>query len=132
MNRFFSFLILVASDVDGDQDKDLVFIDWDSLLPLVIWLNDGKGNFEIVGHLSHLLLLADEGPSSVQDTDLKSQAVLSGNKEERFPFTKNGTRTSTILFCSTWMKCREIGLHVKKASPPSLLLRSPPLILAFN
>jgi hypothetical protein len=37
---------LVARDMDGDHDRDIVILDASSMEPVGIWLNDGSGHFE--------------------------------------------------------------------------------------
>jgi hypothetical protein len=37
---------LLARDVDLDNDQDLVLVNYTSLLPLAIWLNDGHAEFQ--------------------------------------------------------------------------------------
>jgi hypothetical protein len=36
---------ITAKDIDGDQDRDLVFLEPGSSEPIAIWLNDGSGHF---------------------------------------------------------------------------------------
>ena len=77
---------LVVRDVDSDNDQDLILIDYTSLLPLAVWLNDGKANFKEGSRWSCLHLITTDSTSSV---DPESFSVSAIHLTEDYPLPFN-------------------------------------------
>ena len=61
---------LIASDIDNDDDQDLVWIARDKLIAPMIWLGDGHGQFVKADH--------------PEDYDLANRFVPAGNNHAKF------------------------------------------------
>jgi len=92
---------LLARDVDLDNDQDIVLVNYTSLLPLAIWLNNGKATFEQADPWSWLNLITSNDGSGV-DFDRSSAAPILIVESYRLPF--NG---SVAGFLARELQCRK-------------------------
>ncbi len=71
---------LVASDIDNDDDQDLVWIAKDTLIAPMIWLGDGHGQFVKADH--------------PEDYDLANRFVPAGNNHAKFADSQDSDNLS--------------------------------------
>ena len=83
-------LRLLVCDVDLDNDQDLVLVNYTSLLPLAIWLNDGKAEFKPGWRWSWLNLITTENRSSVDPKGFSASPV-SISEHYRLPLNRSVT-----------------------------------------
>ena len=81
---------LLVCDVDLDNDQDLVLVSYTSLLPQVVWLNDGKANFEEGSRWLWLNLNVTDNTSSV-DPESFSASAVSITENYRLPLDRSVT-----------------------------------------
>ena len=67
---------VLASDVDRDNDQDLVFVSPASLCPFAIWLNNGRGQFERSNRWLWLNLINNDSPTDIDPRDFSSEPVF--------------------------------------------------------
>jgi len=73
-------LRLLIYDVDRDNDPDLIFASLTSFAPPAIWLNDGKGHFELSGEFN-VFSLTHGGPSGLETEGSEAEAVLAATDD---------------------------------------------------
>jgi len=78
---------LLARDVDLDNDQDLILVNYTSLLPLAIWLNDGKAKFQQSDRWSWLNLITTDHTCSADPKSL-SGSPISLSENDRFPLNR--------------------------------------------
>ncbi len=66
---------LLVRDIDADNDEDLVLINYTSLVPLAVWLNDGKANFRPGSRWSWLNLTTTDSAPSVDPGSFSASPV---------------------------------------------------------
>jgi hypothetical protein len=117
---------LLARDVDLDNDEDLVLVNYTSLLPMAIWLNDGKARFQQSDRWSWLNLITTDHTCSANSKSLYGSPI-SLSENDRFPLNRPVTAffaeklpPRNSIACQCHNPCSLVFL-----SQPSL--RGPPL-----
>jgi hypothetical protein len=117
---------LLARDVDLDNDQDLVLVNYTSLLPLAIWLNDGKAKFQQSDRWSWLNLITNDHTCSADPKGL-SASPISLSENDRFPLN----RPVTALFAEKLPPRNSITCQSQNLCSSVFLcqpsLRGPPL-----
>ena len=116
---------LVACDVDRDNDRDLILVSFTSVLPVAVWLNDGKGHFEEGSRWLWLNLISSDNPSTVNH-ESPSVLAVSTTQNYRMPVDR-----SVAGFLAAKLQFQSSPIHKSPAfrlsfSSDHLRLRGPP------
>lgn len=111
-------LRIVARDVDGDGDLDLVIKSARSLTPVGVWINDGHGGFTEGDPGAYPPSIWSEGPG----------VVLSHQRETFQAIVPDSHRRSCIDFCVAFFASNELFL----GRPSLVLMAAHPLSAAVS
>ena len=116
---------LVVCDVDRDNDRDLILVSFTSMLPVAVWLNDGKGHFEEGSRWLWPNLIGSDNPSAVNH-ESPSVLAVSTTQNYRMPVDR-----SVAGFLAAKFQFQSSPIHKSPAfrlsfSSDHLRLRGPP------